>query len=329
VTHFYHLKNRSVPSAAATLCTIGDYVAMQLAHQSRPVIDATNGASLGVFDLSARTFDESAIKHAGINTRILPDVVASGTRIGLTSKNIPVYAALGDNQASFIGAVKDIRHSFLVNMGTGGQISTYSSELQRIDALDTRPFPSCGYLLVGASICGGRSYALLKQFFKNVCALFGNENMDDTRIYKIMNTVDSSPAKSENKIVVDTCFQGTRLNPLARGSINNISFDNFTPQQFVTGFLEGSVTELYGFYKKIPLRIRQRIRVMAGSGNGIRENKRLRNIFEKQFGYPLCVPRFKEEAAVGAALCAATGSGVFKDIFEAANQFHSGCIGKS
>jgi sedoheptulokinase len=153
--------------------------------------------------------------------------------------------------------------------------------------------------------------------------MFGSTCEKEARMYDRMNAINHDALQSENKLLVDTRFQGTRLKPLLRGSIGNISLDNFTPQQFVAGFLDGSVEELYGFYEKIPLRIRKKKRAMAGSGNGIRENKLLRRIFERRFGFTLRVPRFKEEAAVGAALCAATGAGVYADIFLAAEKFHA------
>ena len=46
-----------------------------------------------------------------------------------------------------------------------------------------------------------------------------------------------------------------------------------------------------------------------GSGNGIRRNPALRAEIARRFALPLLVPRLREEAALGAALCAAVGLG--------------------
>ena len=137
-----------------------------------------------------------------------------------------------------------------------------------------------------------------------------------------MNAV-SYDAQRKNKLIVDTRFQGTRRDSSLRGSINNISLENFSPQQLVAGFLEGSAAELYGFYKKMPLSIRKNMTAMVGSGNGIRENALLRNVFEHTFGYSMTLPQFAEEASVGATLCAAAGAAVYDDIFDAAKKYHS------
>ena len=78
-----------------------------------------------------------------------------------------VTAAIGDNQAAFLGAVGNREDTGLVNMGTGGQVSMLSRQYFAKDGIEARPFLGGGtYLLAGASLCGGRSYALLEEFFR-------------------------------------------------------------------------------------------------------------------------------------------------------------------
>ena len=45
----------------------------------------------------------------------------------------------------------------LLNMGTGGQISVLSDKIFEDKGIETRPITEDKYLLVGASLCGGRS----------------------------------------------------------------------------------------------------------------------------------------------------------------------------
>ena len=49
-THFYHVRQQSVPREAAALCTIMDYVAMNLCGRKEPLCEPSNAASLGFFD---------------------------------------------------------------------------------------------------------------------------------------------------------------------------------------------------------------------------------------------------------------------------------------
>ena len=60
-------------------------------------------------------------------------------------EKIPVYAAIGDNQASFLGSVRDKDHSIHITVGTSSQISIYTDRYMEIDSLDTRPLPGGGY----------------------------------------------------------------------------------------------------------------------------------------------------------------------------------------
>src|SRR5262249_44555588 len=54
------------------------------------------------------------------------------------------------------------------NVGTGGQVAAWVGEFVHDVALETRPFPGGGYLLVCAGLSGGRSYAVLEGFFRRV-----------------------------------------------------------------------------------------------------------------------------------------------------------------
>ena len=95
-------------------------------------------------------------------TTCFPPAVDACTVVGPVKKltrlaRIPVSVACGDNQASFA----DPQSSILINVVTGGQISVSVPDLPRPQTLDLRPFLSGGYLLVGAGLCGGRSYRAL------------------------------------------------------------------------------------------------------------------------------------------------------------------------
>ena len=75
------------------------------------------------------------------------------------------------------------------------------------------------------------------------------------------------------------------------------------------GFLHGIVGELHGQFREITRAEPARITALVGSGNGIRRNPALRAEIARRFALPLLVPRVREEAALGAALCAAVGLG--------------------
>ena len=160
ISHLYNLRNGLVPQEAVSLCTIGDYLGMILTGRKYPLVHISNAASLGFFDVQRGGFREDAMKEMGIDPSILPEITEDFTELG-RYQGIPVTAALGDNQASFLGSVGIHKNILLLNMGTGGQISALSDQYFEAPGIEARPFVKGKYLLVGASLCGGRAYAVL------------------------------------------------------------------------------------------------------------------------------------------------------------------------
>ncbi len=316
VTHYYNKVNSLVPQNAVKLCTIMDYTAMRLTGKCEPLVDCSNAASLGFFDKEKLAFDKEALWNVGIDNSILPEIGKAFSRVG-HYENISVYTAIGDNQASFLGSIRDIRHSIHITVGTSSQISVYSDDYVNVPLLDTRPLPGGGYILVGAALCGGCSFSLLKKFFSETIKLYTGEEMDDTDLYKIMVSVPYKEVQ-EDDIRVETLFGGTRSHPEKRGKIMNISCLNWHPENLIRGFLEGMSQELYDFYQLLPNSIRERKTILVGSGNGIKRNPLLCQILEERFKCHLQVSACREEAALGACICGMVGDGYinnFTDFF--------------
>lgn len=316
VTHYYNKVNGLIPRNAVKLCTIMDYVAMRLTGRCVPLIDCTNAASLGFFNKEELFFDKDSLRSVEIDCSILPEVGKDFSQVG-HYKDIPVYTAIGDNQASFLGSVRDIRHSIHITVGTSSQISVYSDTYMNVPLLDIRPLPGGGYILVGATLCGGCSFALLKKFFEETIRLMTGKEMADTDLYKIMVSVPYEKNQMSD-IRVDTLFDGTRQHPEKRGQITNISRLNWNPENLIRGFLEGMSQELYDFYQLLPNYVRKEKTILVGSGNGIKKNPLLCRILEERFNCHLQASSCGEEAALGACICGMIGNGYishFTDFF--------------
>jgi len=325
VTHFANVKMRLVPKSAACLCTIGDYLAMKLGGRTAPVTDVSNAAGMGGFELEKLAFDVSGLSGLGLDPAFFPEVTGTYPAIGelkgtaaagspaklsAPKRGIPVFPAVGDNQASFLGSIADKDHMALVMVGTGSQISVFVPSYRWIKGLDLRPLPFGGYIGVGAGLCGGRAYAALREFFRRTVLTVTGEDREIP--WDVMN--DMSMEAAADALRVDTRFSGTRASPEARGSITNLGLGNFTPQHLASGVREGIVAELLGFYKLLDKTERDRVRMLVGSGNAIRLGAPLQRAFQEGFGVPLRVPRHREETAFGAALIAGVASGSIPDL---------------
>ncbi len=307
-TLYVHAHRRQIPEKAAAICTIGDYIAMRLARQTAPAITPSNAASIGLFRLDENKFDVRALIKSRLPHRLLPTVTDCFTPLGTTVKGETIAPAIGDNQASVLGSVRDLENSVLVNVGTGSQISLAvpASSLAAEDGVERRPCLPGTDILVGAPLCGGRAYALLHDFFKKTAEMAGIPI--EGALYEQMEAAASA---MDEPVRILPLFCGTRQNPQERAVISNIGADNFTPAALIKGMLLGMAEELHSLYGKMLSVRNSPPNLLVGSGNGIRKNASLIRTMESTFSLPLRVPAHEEEAAFGAALCGLVCAGVF------------------
>ena len=304
-THYYNCLNSCIPDGAVKLCTIGDYVAMQLCGMSVPEMHPSNAASLGLFNIESNQFDMDALRKANISPSILPEITKGEKSIGMTQNGILVCTAIGDNQASVFGSL-DGNSTIHINIGTSSQISIVTDSIAASIFMECRPYLFNKYLLVGAPLCGGYSYHILKNFFEESARIMGMNSVDN--LYEKMNTAGlEAYSQDGDGLIVDTRFRGMRTAPHLRGSIKGISSYNFSPQNLIVGMLRGICEELYACFKSIPYSAGNQDHITA-SGNGVRLNPLLIKLLEETFKRPVNIPDNREEASVGAAKVAMWGS---------------------
>lgn len=301
VTHLYQLHTGKIPKQAVSFCTIMDYLGMVLTGQKEPLVHASNAAGFGLFDVKKGCFYEEILEQMGIECTMLPKVVREISILG-TYKKIPVCVAIGDNQASFLGSVKNPENTILLNMGTGGQVSVWSKDFYEAGEIEARPYLKNQYLFVGSSLCGGRAYALLENFFRQYAEAMGIAEMNH---YAVMERLLDAGNSAEENWKIDTRFAGTRKYPDKRGSIQNIGIDNFTPASFILGVLEGMTEELYEMYQEMEQGLKSPKTKILGSGNGLRRNPCLQKLISQKFSMDFQLAEHTEEAALGAAMTGA------------------------
>lgn len=300
-THFALMLNGDIPVNAVGLCTIMDYAAMKLTGRTAPIMHSSNAASLGLYITSENRFDPDAVRRAGIDPAILPETTSAGVIAG-KYRQIPVIAAIGDNQASFLGSVKNPERAALANFGTGSQISLMCRSPEGIPAdaaMELRPYLETSWLASGSALCGGRAYALMERFFRQYAAACG---LADTEQYEIMNTLAQKGIDSGNYLKVRTTFCGTRNDPDLTGSIPDITENLLTPDAMIAGVLWGMAAELHDMFLKMP---HESTDTLVISGNAVRKNPALRQMLKQVFGMETALPIHKEEAAFGAAMFSA------------------------
>lgn len=300
-THYFNCCKGLVPDNAVGMCSIMDLFAMKICGRKNPITHTSVAASFGLFDVRAGVFSRDKLSPLGIDEGFLPCVTGKSLIIGECG-GIPVSVALGDNQASFLGAVSKNSDSVLVNIGTGSQISIVSDFREVNGDLEIRPFVEGKYLLCGSALCGGFAYSMVEQFFRSYVSYAG---LSDEPQYKIINRLAEEAYERGECLNVDVSFFGKRSNPDGRGSITMIDRKNFTPAALALGVLNGMCKELYDMYKDIG---EKKINVIA-SGGAVKKNAVLQKLIAERFGMEVSVNSVDEEAATGVALFSAFAVG--------------------
>ncbi len=305
VTHLYNLKKGLVPSDAISFCTIVDYLGMVLTGRKRPLLHASQAASLGLFDGEGCAFRRDIACDWRMDPSFFPEVTQELEILG-EYRGVPVSVSLGDNQASFLGSVRQAGETVLVNVGTGAQISVMSPRYVDCPGIEARPFVNGTALLVGATLCGGAAYAALENFFREYAVAAGAPDVPQYEVMKAL--LDAQPAPQE-AWKVRTTFAGTREDPQAAGAVEGIRRENFHPAWFIRGVLAGMAEELFGLYAALEKQEEITRNRLVASGNGVRQNPVFQQILSQRFQMPLEVVENQEEAAFGGAVSALAAIG--------------------
>ncbi|MYC21025.1 MAG: FGGY-family carbohydrate kinase [Caldilineaceae bacterium SB0662_bin_25] len=315
----------ALPDPPVTACFVPDAVVSFLTETS-VVCEPTLAGSSGIFDIRANCWDSRVLERLALPAGLFPSIGGAGDVVGGLRRELaeavglepgtPVTVALGDNQASFIGSAPEPGRSLLLNVGTGGQISARTDSFHFIPGLENRPFPGRQYLLIGGGLFGGRSYAYLQGFFQQVGAGLLDTDVPDDLYERMTELAATVPAGSDG-LRCEPFFTGSRTDPGLRATFRGLSPDNFTPAHFARALLEGMADGFFTFFEQMqpvvgvpPL--------LVGAGNGVRQNRLLAQILARRFGKTLLIPSHAEEAAVGAAVAASVGLGIFGDLETAA-----------
>ena len=167
--------------------------------------------------------------------------------------------------------------------------------------------PFGGYILVGASLCGGWSWSYLCRFFQAVAQEMTGIALSEEEAYARLNALAREVPPGAEGMTADTRFMGTRLQPAVRGGFAGIDDVNLTAGNMARAVVEGMVRELAELAGRAGS---VGIERLVAAGAGARRNPLVPDIIQQVFGLPCTLSRQDEEAALGAACCAAVGLGL-------------------
>ncbi|MDR2758155.1 MAG: hypothetical protein LBB78_02105 [Spirochaetaceae bacterium] len=304
LTHYANCLFKRVPHGARRILGINELVTGAILGKPLEKTDASNLACFGAFDPVKNGFNRPALEEAlSLRPLTFLELAEPFTLAGETPEGVPAAYPVGDNQAGFLGTVARPAETCLISIGTSGQISVYSPLEQCSPAMELRPYLGLGYLHVGATLAAGKAYEVLADLFREIIRRGGSGPADDEAVFRLMKEAarENSPA---SPLVFDTTLNGTRRDPVRRGSITGIGLDNLTVGNLVRGSIDGIVRELVEFKRDLgPLF--DPVTSIVAAGSAVRKNELFRESLKRQFNREIRVPGFDGGSALGAAFIGA------------------------
>ncbi len=308
LTHYANRLMGKVPEQAVGFTGILDYITSRLAGGSLKKSDPTCLATYGAYDPVTNTTDERVLREV-LGTDAADWIVPAGRfeHAGLFEGSVPVSYSVGDNQAGFFGTVMDPEQSCHISIGTSGQISLFSPSSNCPPTMELRPYFTPGYLHVGATLCGGKAYEVLYRLISSILKAGGAPVTSGEAVFDLMKT--AAAEIDEPSLQIRSTFNGTRRDPDIRGSIEQISLENFTLPELIRGTVDAVVRELDDYRRDLG-ELFSGVRQITATGSAVRKNHLFKDALERFFAMEVVPVPFDDGAAVGAALNGAISAGL-------------------
>jgi len=319
----YHVSRHTKTEISHALLPT-DWLRQELTGERTFTTDHSNGSSAGFFDTQKRDWNYRLISKLSLSESIFPKVTSTTAFDGGISKQIadatglkigtPVTVGGGDQPLSMIGSgVCDQSGGFILNIGTGSQVSKAGEKYLKKEDTIAFCFPEYGYSLLGAALSGGASLNWWRTIADGCVRMYGL-NPTEISIFKEMSRVVGEVPPGADGLAFIPYLSGTRAKPDLKASFIGLTrhhgFAHLT-----RAIMEGVIFELYYFYEKLMEQSSDDV-PLIGAGGGFSSElwtQTAADVFDKKVKLNAC----QEQAALGASLIAGVSLKYYPDMKEA------------
>ncbi|AXI01912.1 glycerol kinase GlpK [Aquirhabdus parva] len=296
--------------------TVDSWLLWNLTRGARHVIDMSNASRTLLMNLHTRQWDDELLELFNIPRALLPEIVPSGgligeTADGLLGRRIPLTAALGDQQAALFGqscfkqgmAKNTYGTGCFMLMNTGPQVQISQNQLLSTLAWQT-PDQTTHYALEGSVFMAGAIVQWLRDGLNIIRDSSDVEKLasqvpdcDGVVLVPAFTGLGAPYWDSEARGMITGMTRGTNRFHIARAALEAIAFQVADVLTAMQHDAHGPLTEL---------------RVDGGASG----NDMLMQFQADLLGVPVLRPVVRETTALGAALMAGLGAGIFKSVDE-------------
>lgn len=328
------LKNNrsSVYEKVAKISMIGDWVLYKLSGVIAS--DPSNAGTTGIFSLKERSWDESMAKKVGIKEDIFPPCLEVGEVIGDVSKKASEETGLsthtkvvmggGDVQLGSAGlGVLDIGEAAIL----GG---SFWQQIVNIDK--STPPPKNMNIRVNPHVEAGQSQAEGITFFSGLVMRWFRDAFCQTEVELAKKSGKDAYALLEEK-AKDIPIGSYGITPIFSDSMKYGNWYHASPS-FLNLSLDSERCNRYSMFRSLQENAAivsninlEKIQEFSGVkieslvfAGGASKGELWSQIVSNVTGLNLKVPKVKEATALGAAMSAGVGAGVYKDLKEASKR---------
>jgi autoinducer-2 kinase len=325
---FLWIKNHE-PEVFARIAHVGmlsDWVLTRLS--GRFATDPSIGASSGLFDLARATWSEDLIRMIGLDPRIFPEVLQPGTVLGAVTgaaasetglaEGTPVVVGGADTQMGLLGMGRTTPNAFTLVGGSFWQ-STVVVDTPLIDP-EARTRSLC-HVLPGQWMVEGIGFycGLTMRWFRDAfCdwekAIAAQRGVDP---FVVMEDEAAGVPPGSNGVmpIFGNIMDAKRW---VQASPSFVQFDLDNPatsgrKECIRAIEESAAYIALGHLRIIEGLTGHRFEEIVFTGGGSKGHL-WPQIIADVLGVSVKVPVVKESTALGAALCAGVGAGIYKDL---------------
>ncbi len=308
VVAFTHYARENGIAPGTCFAMIGDALTWMLTG-TRAFIHPTNAASSGMYSLRRGQWNRELLRKLGLGGLSLPEVKAAREPAGIykaaNGNEIPLYAALGDQQASVLGIGTRAGDVF-INIGTGGQIG-YAANEPLPGPYETRPYFDGCFIRTITQLPSGRTINILMEFLKSIGRdVFGAEAAENTapegaaaetpsleeRIWKYIDSIDFENIGSE-PLTMDFSY----FDPEG-GMVGGIKSENFTIANLIRSAYLAIAREYASHSADLAIPADAAGEAVC-TGGVIRKNKPLFRCIEQVFPRPCRIAACTDDSMTG------------------------------
>jgi autoinducer-2 kinase len=309
---------------------LGDWILCRLSGEL--VTDPSLGSSSGMFDLAARTWSERVLELCGLDGSVFPPVVDPGTVIGAVSKRAatetglaagtPVVSGGADTQLALLGLGASEPASFTI---VGGSFWQHTIVLDRPLIDPAGRLRTLCHSLPDRWMMEGIGFycGLVMRWFRDAfCELEQAEAArTGDQVYAVLERKAAELAPGANGVfgIFSNLMQANRWVHAAPAFLG---FDIANPTR--TGRIEcfRAIEESAAYVSRGHLKIVEEVTgveiedvLLAG---GAAKGTLWPQIIADTLGLQVRIPTVTEATALGAAICAGVGAGIYEDARSAA-----------